>query len=525
MTSHFAKRTARKVGLGATVALISLGLGAVGATPALAVGTVTATLPGSIERDSASLFCLDPTSVTYRWQSEGSALADAQGVFRFTRAPENATCTIHFNARSATSTAVEIPDQTIGGYLGWPDGFSGFEVFTTDPQGNAAPPAYGLVQAASVTGSIVGAFDLSQTSIELGMVRVNLLTGENVFDRVGDVVRPDVRSGVFTINNVSPSREYALVVSSPGYVVTWWGGSNALSPDPYDPTIARFVSAASGGQTPVGPIVLTAPGASVQGQALGFGSNATVTATNLLTGISQTAETTTSSYSVNGLTEGVYWVRAWGDGSTTAHGIVAVPASGATLLNLTAARVHNRSAGVTYTAIKGAPEVGGTMTAEASTLGQSYGLPVGYEYTWITANAILGSGPKLVVPNLAGQDLYLVTTVLPAGGAAEFTVSSANGKILMRTGPKFTVKVTGTTQVGKKLKATPSKAVKAKAWAKSYQWLRNGKPIAGKAAKKATYKLTAKDKGKKISVQVTVKRQGYTDSAATSKKTAKIKKK
>ncbi|CUR55354.1 hypothetical protein NOCA1140002 [metagenome] len=48
-----------------------------------------------------------------------------------------------------------------------------------------------------------------------------------------------------------------------------------------------------------------------------------------------------------------------------------------------------------------------------------------------------------------------------------------------------------------------------------YQWLRNGKAI--KKAKKASYKLTAKDKGKKVSVKVTYSKAGLTTVVKTSR--------
>jgi hypothetical protein len=80
----------------------------------------------------------------------------------------------------------------------------------------------------------------------------------------------------------------------------------------------------------------------------------------------------------------------------------------------------------------------------------------------------------------------------------------------------FDVTVTGTFKKGKKVKATVTNAqvsgVKYK-----YQWLRNGKAI--KKATKSTYKLTAKDKGKKISVKVTGTLSGYTTKAVKSKAT------
>ena len=46
-------------------------------------------------------------------------------------------------------------------------------------------------------------------------------------------------------------------------------------------------------------------------------------------------------------------------------------------------------------------------------------------------------------------------------------------------------------------------------WAASYQWLRNGQEIRGKAAKRATYKLRRRDRGKSLSVRVTYTVPGF----------------
>jgi bacillolysin len=83
-----------------------------------------------------------------------------------------------------------------------------------------------------------------------------------------------------------------------------------------------------------------------------------------------------------------------------------------------------------------------------------------------------------------------------------------------------TVNVKGKLLVGKKLKA------KVAGWSPgdvtyTYQWLRNGKAI--KKAKGKKYKLTKKDKGKKLQVVVTASKPGYTSATVTSKKTKKIK--
>ena len=54
----------------------------------------------------------------------------------------------------------------------------------------------------------------------------------------------------------------------------------------------------------------------------------------------------------------------------------------------------------------------------------------------------------------------------------------------------------------------------------SYQWLRSGKAIKG--ATKPSYKLTSKDKRKKITVKVTGKKAGYTTKSVVSKATKKV---
>ena len=80
--------------------------------------------------------------------------------------------------------------------------------------------------------------------------------------------------------------------------------------------------------------------------------------------------------------------------------------------------------------------------------------------------------------------------------------------------------IKGKLEVGKNLKA------KTAGWSPAdvtytYQWLRNGKVIKKATGKK--YKLTNKDKGKKLQVVVTATKAGYTPATVTSKKTKKIK--
>jgi hypothetical protein len=80
-------------------------------------------------------------------------------------------------------------------------------------------------------------------------------------------------------------------------------------------------------------------------------------------------------------------------------------------------------------------------------------------------------------------------------------------------------RIVGVTRVGKRLSA------KAGTWAPSpklsYQWYRGSKKIA--QATKATYKLRAADRGKRITVKVTAKKVGYATVVRASAKTARIK--
>lgn len=78
----------------------------------------------------------------------------------------------------------------------------------------------------------------------------------------------------------------------------------------------------------------------------------------------------------------------------------------------------------------------------------------------------------------------------------------------------------GTLKVGRTLKVRSKGAWKPTPTAYSYQWLRNGKKIS--KATKSSYKLTKKDRTKKITVRVTAKRAGVPSVAASSKATKRV---
>ncbi|MGN0062719.1 MAG: hypothetical protein ACI379_00635 [Nocardioides sp.] len=82
-----------------------------------------------------------------------------------------------------------------------------------------------------------------------------------------------------------------------------------------------------------------------------------------------------------------------------------------------------------------------------------------------------------------------------------------------------TVTVSGTARAGHTLTADPGTWTPA-GTVLTYQWLRNGTVIKG--ATKATYKLGAKDRGKRISVRVTGTRTYFATVRVTSARTAKV---
>ncbi len=175
--------------------------------------------------------------------------------------------------------------------------------------------------------------------------------------------------------------------------------------------------------------------------------------------------------------------------------------------------------------ISGTAVVGSTLTA----------LPG----TWVPADAAFGFVWKADGSPIAGatSSTYVATaadvgkqlTVTVTGTKASWNSGSATSSPTAAVTPAEVPSVVagaptikGKAQVGKTLTALPGTWGPAPVTL-TYQWLRNGVPIAGATGSK--YKLKNKDKGKKISVKVTGARSGFTSASATSPQTKKVKKK
>lgn len=172
----------------------------------------------------------------------------------------------------------------------------------------------------------------------------------------------------------------------------------------------------------------------------------------------------------------------------------------------------------------------------------------GSDYAFSAPDPLYPAG-IVVERQVAGGDIHLMsrsvsgrpvgafgvgTTFAPSSGLSVAVTSiGATANVTVRLGaPKppvvlkklstKTPKISGTARVGKTLK------VKVGSWSPRpsyrYQWYANGKKITKKGAR-SSFKLTSKQKGKRITVRVTGSKSGYVTVAKTSKPTKKVKKK
>ena len=177
---------------------------------------------------------------------------------------------------------------------------------------------------------------------------------------------------------------------------------------------------------------------------------------------------------------------------------------------------------LTLPQVTGAATVGTQLSASKGT----WTLPaLTYSYQWLRNGVSLGatarSASYTVQPVDFGGDIQVIVTA--KNGASSIGSATSAATTIERGGALTPTKkpaISGTAKSGKKL--TASKGTWPSAiGGYSYQWLRGGVAISG--ATKSSYTLTSKDKGKSISVRVTVAPLYYATSVATSaaKKVAK----
>ena len=161
--------------------------------------------------------------------------------------------------------------------------------------------------------------------------------------------------------------------------------------------------------------------------------------------------------------------------------------------------------------LAGVTRVGRTLTAQTTGDGSA-----SLSYQWYRNGAkISGATGASYLLTASDKDKYLLVKVTArSGGQQTIRFSPETAKIGAGSFVKGAPSANGTSfRSGKTLTAitgtwSPSPS------SYSYRWLRNGKSISG--ATKSKYKLTSKDRGKKISVRVTASKAGYTTTSATS---------
>ncbi|MFT3887829.1 MAG: hypothetical protein QM713_06670 [Arachnia sp.] len=211
---------------------------------------------------------------------------------------------------------------------------------------------------------------------------------------------------------------------------------------------------------------------------------------------------------------GVYWVTAnrYGGFSWSVEAR-RLPATGSTSLPWSFTGTATGSSGAIYLAP-------GRYEA-AVTIDRS---PANYSLTLNLGSNAIAVGPwekgtqrttiDVTAPTIAWFDAHRSDA-----GSQDLSWSASLARVpqALTAAPKPTI--TGTAKVGKKLTA------KAGTWKPApvklaYQWLRNGKAIKG--ATKATYTLTASDRGTRVSVKVTGSKAGYATASKTSSATGKV---
>ena len=168
--------------------------------------------------------------------------------------------------------------------------------------------------------------------------------------------------------------------------------------------------------------------------------------------------------------------------------------------------------------ISGTPRAGKILTADPGTWTPS---EVELTYAWLADGVVIAGAAEAtdVVSNAVAGKRISVRVTGTIDDRTAVATSAETGAVVGVLSPSKP-RITGKTKVGKKLK------VKAGPWGPgevklSYQWLRNGKVI--KRATGRSYRLTKKDKGKRIQVRVTGKKGDFATAKVTSAKSKKVK--
>lgn len=169
--------------------------------------------------------------------------------------------------------------------------------------------------------------------------------------------------------------------------------------------------------------------------------------------------------------------------------------------------------------IEGSPRVGATLTAD---VGSSWTPgPVTVQYQWLRGTAAITGATAssyTAVPADLGQILKVRVRGEGPNLAHTEVLSEASSAISEGVLTASTPEISGNATVGHNLQATPGTWTEGSTL--SYQWLRNGTPIAD--ATEPAYALTPADKGKAIAVRVTGTKDAYATDSRDSAQTPAV---
>ena len=176
----------------------------------------------------------------------------------------------------------------------------------------------------------------------------------------------------------------------------------------------------------------------------------------------------------------------------------------ATETSAPSAKVLRTFTKTTTPTISGTAKVGSKLTAKVAAWSPS----ASFKYQWYSNGTAIAGATKSTYTPTRWQAGTRITVKVTGSRSGYLTVAKTSwGK----TVPLLTLRVdrsrlNGPTRVGGTLVVTAG-ASHPVSTVKSYQWYANGSAISG--ATKSTYKLTVKEKGKRLTVKVTYRATGY----------------
>lgn len=261
-----------------------------------------------------------------------------------------------------------------------------------------------------------------------------------------------------------------------------------------------------------------------------FGNTLQVTLANLGTWLptptSHTYQWKRNGSNISGATTAAYALTATDIGATISVAVSGVLTNYGSTPQTSASTETVSAAGFTATpvpTITGILNVGKVLTAVTGTWTPT---PTSFVYQWYRGNTPIGAATAASTYTLVaadiGQQIKVSVTAVKSGYASPSPESLATATIapaLFTTAQVPTI--TGTAKVGSTLTAASTAWVPA-VDSYTYQWSRAGVAIVGDQAQRSTYVLVADDMGQRITVIVTGKKAGYTDTPKVSAATAAV---